>query len=71
MKIGDLVEYIGSHTYAERERQLGTIVRFRDAAPKEICNKVHGEYYIIWHTANNEGWWSGQCLRVVSSNENR
>ena len=68
MKIGDLVEYIGSHTYEERERQLGTIVRLRDPTP---IAKVYGGYYIVWHTANNEGWWSGECLKVVSSNENR
>ena len=70
MKIGDLVEYIGSHTYEERKRQLGTIVRLRDPTPKEV-GKVYGEYYIVWHTANNEGWWSGQCLGIVSSNESR
>ena len=70
MKIGDLVEYIGSHTYEERERQLGTIVRLRDPTPKEV-GKVYGECYIVWHTANNEGWWSRECLKVVSSNENR
>ena len=67
MKIGDLVEYIGSHTYEERERQLGTIVRLRDSE----VGKVNGGYYVVWHTANNEGWWSGECLKVVSSNENR
>ena len=70
MKVGDLVEYIGSHTYEERERQLGTIVRLRDPTPKEV-GKVYGGYYVVWHTANNEGWWSGACLKVVSSNENR
>ena len=67
MKVGDLVEYIGSHTYEERERQLGTIVRLRNSE----VGKVYGGYYVVWHTANNEGWWSGQCLRVVSSNANR
>ena len=67
MKVGDLVEYIGSHTYEERERQLGTIVRLRDSE----VDKVYGGYYIVWHTANNEGWWSGECLKVVSSNANR
>ena len=67
MKIGDLVEYIGSHTYEERERQLGTIVRLRDSE----VGKVYGGYYVVWHTANNEGWWSGECLKVVSSNANR
>ena len=64
MKVGDLVEYIGSHTYGEHERQLGTIVRMD-------LSRTHAGYYIIWHTANNEGWWSGQCLKVISSNENR
>jgi len=67
VQVGDLVEYIGSHTYEERERQLGTIVRLRDSE----VGKVYGGYYIVWHTANNEGWWSGECLKVVSSNENR
>ena len=67
MKVGDLVEYIGSHTYEERERQLGTIVRLRDSE----VGKVYGGYYVVWHTANNEGWWSGECLRIVSSNESR
>ena len=67
MKVGDLVEYIGSHTYEERERQLGTIVRLRDSE----VGKVYGGYYVVWHTANNEGWWSRECLKVVSSNENR
>ena len=67
MKVGDLVEYIGSHTYEERERQLGTIVRLRDSE----VGKVHGGCYVVWHTANNEGWWSEECLKVVSSNENR
>ena len=67
MKIGDLVEYVGSHTYGEHERQLGTIVRLRDSE----VGKVYGGYYVVWHTANNEGWWSGECLKVVSSNENR
>ena len=67
MKVGDLVEYIGSHTYEERERQLGTIVRLRNSE----VGKVYGGYYVVWHTANNEGWWSGECLKVVSSNANR
>ena len=67
MQVGDLVEYIGSHTYEERERQLGTIVRLRDSE----VGKVYGGYYVVWHTANNEGWWSGECLKVVSSNANR
>ena len=71
MQVGDLVEYLGGQDLREPGvRQLGTIVRLRDPTPKEV-GKVYGEYYIVWHTANNEGWWSGQCLGVVSSNESR
>ena len=64
MKVGDLVEYISGHTYAEQVRQLGTIVRMD-------LSRTHAGYYIVWHTANNEGWWSEACLGVVSSNESR
>ena len=68
MKVGDLVEYLGGQNLREPgERQLGTIVRLRDSE----VGKVYGGYYVVWHTANNEGWWSGECLKVVSSNENR
>jgi hypothetical protein len=65
MKVGDLVEYVGGQNLREPgERQLGTIVQMD-------LSHTHAGYYIIWHTANNEGWWSEQCLKVVSSNENR
>ena len=68
MKVGDLVEYLGGQNLREPgERQLGTIVRLRDSE----VGKVYGGYYVVWHTANNEGWWSGECLKVVSSNANR
>ena len=63
MKVGDLVEYVGGQLLT-KERQLGTILRVD-------LSRDHAQYYIIWHTANNEGWWSGECLKVVSSNENR
>ena len=63
MKVGDLVEYVGGQLLT-KERQLGTILRMD-------LSRDHAQYYIIWHTANNEGWWSGACLKVVSSNENR
>ena len=63
MKVGDLVEYLGGQLLT-KERQLGTILRMD-------LSRDHAQYYIIWHTANNEGWWSGECLKVVSSNENR
>ena len=65
MQVGDLVEYLGGQNLREPgERQLGTIIRMD-------LSHTHAQYYIIWHTANNEGWWSGQCLGVVSSNESR
>ena len=64
MNVGDLVEYEGTHSYGKKERDLGTIVRvdpdFRS-----------GDYYIVWHTTDNDGWWSGKILTVVSKNENR
>ncbi len=63
MKVGDLVEYLGGQLLT-KERQLGTILRVD-------LSRDHAQYYIIWHTANNEGWWSGLCLGVVSSNESR
>ena len=64
MNVGDLVEYEGTHSYGKKERDLGTIVRvdpdFRS-----------GDCYIVWHTTDNEGWWSKRNLKVVSKNENR
>ena len=64
MNVGDLVEYEGTHSYGKKERDLGTIVRvdpdFRS-----------GDYYIVWHTTDNEGWWSGKILKLVSKYENR
>ena len=64
MNVGDLVEYEGSHSYGKQERDLGTVIRvdpwFRE-----------GECYVIWHTSNNEGWWSTKCLKVVSKHESR
>ena len=65
MKVGDLVEYLGGHNLREPGvRELGTIVRMD-------LSRTYAGYYIVWHTANNEGWWSGQCLGVVSGNESR
>ena len=64
MNVGDLVEYEGTHSYGKKERDLGTIVRvdpdFRS-----------GDYYIVWHTTDHEGWWSGKMLKAGSKNENR
>jgi hypothetical protein len=64
MNVGDLVEYVGTHSYGKMARDLGTIVRV-DPWYRE------GEYYIVWHTTDNEGWWSGKILKLVSKNENR
>ncbi len=64
MNVGDLVEYEGSYSYGKQARDLGTVVRVDPAFRTEDC-------YVVWHTTNNEGWWSIICLKVVSKNENR
>ena len=60
MNVGDLVEYIDSCGNPYHPSELGTITR---EAPNDWSEK---EYYVVWHTAGNEGWWSQRCLRVVS-----
>jgi len=64
VKIGDLVEYEGTHSYGKKERDLGIVVRVDPEFRSEDC-------YIVWHTTDNEGWWSKRNLKVVSKNENR
>ncbi len=64
MNAGDLVEYEGTHCYGKKERDLGTVVRVDPEFRSEDC-------YIVWHTTDNEGWWSKRNLKVVSKNENR
>ena len=64
MNVGDLVEYVPSTSYGKRQRDLGTIVRVDPAFRS-------GDYYIVWHTTDNEGWWSGKILKLASRNENR
>ena len=64
MNVGDLVEYAGTHSYGKQARDLGTIVRV-DADFRS------GDYYIVWHTTDTEGWWSGKILKLASRNENR
>ena len=60
MKVGDLVEYVDSCGELLDPRELGTITR---DAPNDWSEK---EYYVVWHTAGNSGWWSARCLKVVS-----
>ena len=64
MNVGDLVEYEGSHSYGKQSRDLGTVVRVDPESRPDDC-------YVIWHTADNEGWWSKGILKVVSKHESR
>jgi hypothetical protein len=59
MNVGDLVEYIDSHGNKLAPNELGTITRADHAESED-------HYYVVWHTADNQGWWSARCLRVVS-----
>ena len=59
MNVGDLVEYIDSGGNPYTPTELGTITRADHAESED-------HYYVVWHTAGNEGWWSQRCLRVVS-----
>ena len=62
MKIGDLVRYIGTRD----DEYLGIITkdsRIQRAAPYDK------EYYVVWQTANNRGWWNYKNLELA--NENR
>ena len=60
MKVGDLV----SNRYGKPGRDLGTVVRVDPEFRSEDC-------YVVWHTADHEGWWSIKCLKLVSKNESR
>ena len=64
MNVGDLVEYVDSHGQKLDPNELGTITRADHAESDD-------HYYVVWHTADNEGWWSKRCLRVVSKYESR
>jgi hypothetical protein len=64
VKIGDLITYVDSSGHADLPRELGTIIRDDHAENDNYC-------YIVWHTADNQGWWDKRCLRVVSKNETR
>ena len=68
MKVGDLVEYKGVHEYGPiQKHQLGTITRI-----STMGSLLHPEtqYYIIWHTTDNKGWWSGKALKLANRTEN-
>ena len=60
MKVGDLV----SNLYGKPGRVLGTVVRVDPEFRSLDC-------YVVWHTADHEGWWSIKCLKLVSKNESR
>ena len=59
MSVGDLVEYVDSCGNRLDPNELGTITRDDHAESDDHC-------YVVWHTADNQGWWSARCLRVVS-----
>ena len=60
MKVGDLVEYVHSCVELLDPRELGTITKVE-------ASEDH--YYVVWHTAGNEGWWDMRHLKVVSEYE--
>jgi hypothetical protein len=64
VNVGDLVEYIDSFGNQLDPNELGTITRDDHAESNDHC-------YVVWHTTDNQGWWSKRCLRVVSKYENR
>jgi hypothetical protein len=59
MNVGDLVEYIDSCGNKLDPNELGIIIRDDHGESDDHC-------YVVWHTADNQGWWSKRCLRVVS-----
>lgn len=65
MKVGDLVEYVDSCGELLDPRELGIIT---GEAPDDWSQK---EWYVVWHTAGNEGWWGTSHLKVVSEYEAR
>ena len=64
MSVGDLVENVDSHGQKLNPNELGTIIR-------DDHLESDNHYYIVWHTADNQGWWDKRFLKVVSKNENR
>ena len=64
MSVGDLVEYIDSCGNQLRPSELGTIIKDDHLESDNHC-------YVVWHTADNQGWWDKRNLKVVSKYENR
>ena len=64
MKVGDLVEYVDSFGCSLSNRELGTVTR-------DDHHESENHYYVVWHTAGNEGWWDMRHLKVVSEHEPR
>ena len=64
MNVGDLITYVNLSGQADAPRELGTIIR-------DDHLESDNHYYIVWHTADNQGWWDKRFLKVVSKNENR
>ena len=63
MKIGDLVRYAGT-----RDAEfLGIITKDSRIQPNHPQTT---EYYVVWQTADNAGWWNKDVLEKVT-NENR
>jgi hypothetical protein len=63
MKIGDLVRYVGTRD-AEFLGLITKESRIQSAHPYSI------EYYVVWATVENPGWWPKGLLKKVT-NENR
>ena len=58
MQVGDLVEYVDSFGCSLEPWELGTITR-------DDHHESENHYYVVWHTAGNEGWWDMRHLKVV------
>jgi hypothetical protein len=64
VEIGDLITYVDSSGATDSPRELGVIT-------KDDHYENEDYYYIVWHTADNQGWWDKRHLKVVSKNETR
>ena len=64
MSVGDLVEYVDSRGDPYTPSELGIITRDDHHESDNHC-------YVVWHTADNQGWWDKRHLKVVSKNESR
>ena len=68
MKIGDLVQYVPScGSYLGGKIELGTITSISTMGDRDHRET---QYHIVWHTADNSGWWSGQVLTLARTRDN-